>query len=79
MKHCGLHRKLSAFIYPDWLSARQRYEYDLRNVVEGVETGRLPAPGDEPIPVKASAAMPPAQPVSLPPKPDVAQEPKDKG
>ena len=23
MKHCGLHRALSAFVYPDWLSARR--------------------------------------------------------
>lgn len=49
MKHCGLHRKLSAFIYPDWLSARRRYEYDLRKLIEGVEAGQLPAPGDEPV------------------------------
>jgi hypothetical protein len=60
MKHCGLHRKLSAFVYPDWLSARRRYEYDLRKLVEGVEAGRLPPPGDEPIPVTASGAAPPA-------------------
>jgi hypothetical protein len=53
MSHCGLRRKLSAFIYPDWLSARQRYEYDLRKLTEGVEAGRIAPPGDEPIPVKA--------------------------
>ena len=61
MKHCGLHRELSAFIYPDWLSARQRYEYDLRKLIEGVEAGRLPPPGDEPIPVNAPAAAQPAK------------------
>src|SRR5205085_10747975 len=59
MRHCGLRRRLSAFIYPDWLSARQRYEYDLRKLIEGVESGRLPRPGDEPIPVKAAAVAPP--------------------
>jgi hypothetical protein len=50
LKHCGLHRKVSAFIYPDWLSARRRYDYDLRKLVEGVERGELIAPGDEPLP-----------------------------
>ncbi len=50
MQHCGMHRALSAFIYPDWLSARKRYEFDLRVLVEGVEGGELPPPGDEAIP-----------------------------
>jgi hypothetical protein len=50
MKHCGLHRKLSAFVYPDWLSARGRYEFDIRELVNGVEKGQLPAPADEPFP-----------------------------
>ena len=49
MKHCGLHRTLSAFIYPDWLSARNRYEFDVRKLIEEVEAARLPRPGDEPI------------------------------
>jgi hypothetical protein len=65
MQHCGLQRKLSAFIYPDWLSARQRYEYDLRELVRGVEAGKLPPPGDEPLPVNAATAAshsPPVQP-----------------
>jgi hypothetical protein len=53
MEHCGLNRELSAFIYPDWLSARERYLYDLRKLIEGVEAGRLPPPTDEPIPVTA--------------------------
>jgi len=38
MKHCGLYRKLSAFVYPDWLSARRRYEYDLQELIRGVES-----------------------------------------
>lgn len=50
MKHCGLHREVSAFIYPDWLSARQRYEYDLRKLIDGVKAGKLPPPGDQPVP-----------------------------
>src|SRR5262245_13853419 len=66
MKHCGAHRKLSAFICPDWHSARQRYEYDLRKLVEGVEGGRLPPPGDEPAPVTAALPKPPAQPAADP-------------
>jgi hypothetical protein len=49
MSHCGLHREVIAFIYPDWLSARQRYEYDLRKLIDGVEAGKLPPPGDQPI------------------------------
>ena len=56
LNHCGLHRDLSAFIYPDWLSARKRYESDLRKLVEGVEAGRLPPPDDEPFPLKAAAS-----------------------
>jgi hypothetical protein len=59
MRHCGLRRRLSAFVYPDWLSARQRYEYDLRKLIEGVEAGRLPRPEGKPFPV-ASTALPPA-------------------
>jgi hypothetical protein len=50
MQHCGLHRKLGAFIYPDWLSARRRYDYDTRQLLERVEDGRLLPPGDEPLP-----------------------------
>jgi hypothetical protein len=84
MKHCGLHRKLSAFIYPDWLSARHRYEHDLRKLVEGVEAGRLPAPGDAPVQELPAAVAPPASPAPAPqasPKVDTAAEAekKDKG
>src|SRR5262245_38166186 len=77
MKHCGLHRKLSAFIYPDWLSARQRYEYDLRKVVEGVEAGRLPTPGDAPVqevPAPATPTTSPDSAPSTPPRLDPAPE-----
>jgi hypothetical protein len=65
INHCGVHRTLSAFLYPDWLSARRRYEYDIRELVAGVEAGRLPPPGDQPVPAqtaRAAPAAPPAQP-----------------
>lgn len=60
MQHCGRKRRLSAFIYPDWHSARQRYEYDLRLLKEGVEGGKLTPPEDTPFPVKAKQAAPAA-------------------
>jgi hypothetical protein len=68
MRHCGLHRKLSAFIYPDWLSARRRYEYDIRLLIERVEAARLSPPGDEPIREEAAGAPTPAQPPVTPPE-----------
>lgn len=77
MKHCGLHRKLSAFIYPDWHSARLRYEYDLRKLVEGVEAGRLPVPGDGPVQAAPAPAGPHANPAPAPsasPSVDTASE-----
>jgi hypothetical protein len=46
MKHCGKSRRLGAFLYPDWFSATRRYEYDIRQLVEGVKHGRLEEPGD---------------------------------
>lgn len=49
MNYCGIHRALSAFVYPDWLSARKRYEFDLKELIKGVESGWFPSPGDEPI------------------------------
>jgi hypothetical protein len=67
MEHCGMHRALSAFIYPDWLSARTRYEFDIQQLVRGVESGRLPPPGDEAVSEEALVVRPPAQPtVDLP-------------
>ncbi len=63
MKHCGLHRLLSAFIYPDWLSARRRYEFDIRELISGIEGGRLPPPGDQPVLDQAARAAPATPPV----------------
>jgi hypothetical protein len=77
MKHCGLHRKVSAFIYPDWLSARRRYDYDLRRLAEGVERGELPPPGDEPI-FTEMAVPPPAQPEASAPKLNDIRKSQDK-
>ena len=60
MQHCGCKRRLSAFIYPDWHSARQRYENDLRRLREGIEAGQLTPPEDTPFPAKAKEAKPAA-------------------
>lgn len=65
LRQCGCFRKLSAFIYPDWHSTRQRYEYDLRQLRRGIEAGRLTAPPDAPLPAESrrqSAPPGPAQP-----------------
>jgi hypothetical protein len=52
LQHCGCQRHLSAFIYPDWHSARQRYEYDLRLLRKGIESGQLTPPEDTPFPAR---------------------------
>ncbi len=52
LQHCGRKRRLSAFIYPDWHSARQRYENDLRLLKERVQGGELTPPEDTPFPAK---------------------------
>jgi hypothetical protein len=49
MRHCGMRRPLSAFLYPDWLSARRRYDRDVRLLVEGVRDGNLEEPDVAPI------------------------------
>ncbi|RLT08466.1 MAG: hypothetical protein DWI24_10930 [Planctomycetota bacterium] len=46
--HCGSDREVTAFIYPDWLSARRRYENDIRLLRIGIEKGELLAPDDQP-------------------------------
>jgi hypothetical protein len=50
LAHCGHVRDVSAFIDPDWHSAQERYEFDLRKLRQGVEGGWLTPPPDEPIP-----------------------------
>jgi hypothetical protein len=54
LAHCGRLRKLKTFIYPDWHSAQQRYEFDLRELREGVEKGWLTPPPDAPLPRERS-------------------------
>lgn len=53
LRHCGRRRDVSAFIYPDWLSARRRYENDLRLLRKGIDSGDLTPPEDTPFPAKA--------------------------
>jgi hypothetical protein len=64
-KYCGGWRKLSAFIYPDWHSARRRYEFDIRMLVQGVQRKWLTPPEDEPFsynpePIPPAPPIPPA-------------------
>jgi hypothetical protein len=56
--HCGRRREVSAFIYPDWLSARRRYENDLRLLRKGVEHGELTPPEDAPFLAKMKPGAP---------------------
>jgi hypothetical protein len=54
--HSGRRREVSAFIYPDWQSARRRYENDLRILQRSIERGELTPPEDEPFPAKTRPA-----------------------
>ncbi len=65
--HCGRRRGVSAFIYLDWLSARRRYENDLRLLRKGIDSGELTPPEDTPSPGKANQVMP--APASTQPQP----------
>jgi len=59
MAHCGHKRDVSAFIYPDWHSAQERYEFDLRELKKGVTKGWLTPPPPKPIPSEdTNPAMP---------------------
>ncbi len=81
MRHCGRKRRLSAFIYPDWHSARRRYENDLRLLREGIEAGRLSPPGDVPFPARSwrPTATPAPQPGSGGATPKGAADPPAEG
>jgi len=76
LQHCGRWRKLSAFIYPDWFSAKRRYDRDIRLLVQGVQNGTLEEPGDSPTvskkpPTSATATTPTAAtPEKAPKSPD---------
>lgn len=50
MSHCGGRREVSAFVYPDWCSAQQRYEFDLQDLCEKIARQTLPPPPPEPLP-----------------------------
>jgi hypothetical protein len=50
MAHCGHERDVSAFLFPDWHSAQERYEFDLRELQRGVTEGWLTPPPEQPIP-----------------------------
>ncbi len=56
LRQCGRRRDVSTFIYPDWLSARRRYESDLRLLRKGIGSGELTSPEDTPFPTKAKQA-----------------------
>lgn len=64
MAHCGHERDVSAFIYPDWHSAQERYEYDLRSLKRGVMEGWLTPPPDQPIPADETNPAP-AEPIAV--------------
>ena len=49
MEHCGCYRALSAFIFRNWWALRSRYEFDLRQLTEGVPDP-LPDPPERPLP-----------------------------
>jgi hypothetical protein len=67
LRDCGRRRDVSAFIYPDWLSARRRYENDLRLLRKGIDSGELTPPEDTPFPAKPNQAGPaPATAMPLP-------------
>ncbi len=53
----GPRRGVTAFIYPDWLSARRRYENDLRHLRRGIEGGNLTPPEETPFPRKPRRVM----------------------
>jgi hypothetical protein len=59
LRHCGLYRGVSAFIYPDWLSARRRYEDDLRLLQKGIDRSELMPPADTPFPLNAKQTTEP--------------------
>jgi hypothetical protein len=50
LAHCGRVRGLNAFLYPDWHSAQERYEFDLRKLRQGVEEGWLTPPPKHSLP-----------------------------
>jgi hypothetical protein len=74
LAHCGHKRGVSAFIYPDWHSAQQRYEYDLTRLCSGVQKGSLPPPPEQPLPRDPVGQAPPAAPTPAQPTPPSAPQ-----
>jgi hypothetical protein len=60
LAHCGSVRHVSAFIYPDWHSAQERYEFDLRKLRDSVTEGWLTPPPATPLPREQSMPSAPA-------------------
>lgn len=72
LHHCGLERKLTAFIFRDWWAVRARFEHDLEQLCRGVEARRLTAPGDEPLPPERTRSpQPQPEPTAAPAVPSV--------
>lgn len=46
----GCKRNLDAFVFKDWWSLRSRYEDDIKDLVDGVKSGKLPTPPEVPVP-----------------------------
>lgn len=73
LKCAGVWREVKAFIYRDWWAIRARYEYDLKQLCDGVGSGVLIQPGDAalprfrpPRPPAAGSSPPLGSPVSTP-------------
>lgn len=79
LAHCGHKRNVSAFIYPDWHSAQQRYEYDLALLCAGVKQGSLPPPPEQPFPRDPTARPTPSSPAPVSPAPPPASQPEQPG
>lgn len=46
-QYCGIKRSVTAFVYRDWWSLRNRYEFDLESLCEAVDNGVVPPPVDD--------------------------------
>lgn len=44
MAYCGRKRKVSAFVFRDWWSLRNRFEFDIAELCSRVNAGALPPP-----------------------------------
>jgi hypothetical protein len=44
MEHCGKQRDLNAFIFRDWWALRARFDFDVRELREGIPRKLAPPP-----------------------------------